>query len=504
MTADPFYVTTPIYYVNAEPHIGHAYTSVTADALSRWHKLLGGQSRLATGTDEHGLKIQRAAEAAHLSPQQHANATSASFKTLWDRLGIKYDYYTRTTQSHHHTAVQSMLSKIRSNGHIREGRYEGLYCVPCEAYYTELDLIGDKCPVHDQPVEWMSEQNWFFRLSDFSGALEAWLVANPDAIFPNSRRLEALSIIRGGLEDVSISRSSISWGVPVPWDTSQVFYVWYDALINYVTALGYPNDMENVNFWWPHANHLIAKDILRFHCVYWPVMLMAADMEPPNRVIVSGFLNTDGAKVSKTGSSNLVTPDDFIALVGVDGLRHHFLHDVGLGSDSEFSVQRVISRYNSDLANTLGNTVSRLTKLVATRATSPDLRPDPLSRLSVAVSETLQDVKLSWDIPSPSRALNEVWRLIATLNTYLESEEPWRLPPGPKLDDVLGNALELLRVTCVLVWPAIPESAEAIWTRIGLAGSPSDDLVGTSCTWGLYRAALPIASGQPLFPRVDA
>lgn len=498
----PFYITTPIYYVNAEPHIGHAYSSITADALCRWNKLLSGEARLLTGSDEHGLKIQRSAAAAGRSPREHADITSSTFRTLWDRLNIDYDDYIRTTEPRHHLAVQDLLSRVKSNGFIYDGTYEGLYCVACEGYYNESDLESGLCPIHKRPAEWMSERNWFFRLSNFTPNLRDWLSQQTGTVVPDSRRQEAMALVESGLEDVSITRSSISWGVQVPWDPSQVFYVWYDALINYVTGIGYPEDTATFEHWWPNSNHLIAKDIIRFHCIYWPAMLMAAGIDPPKRVIVTGFLNTNGEKVSKSGPKRATTPDDFIKLVGVDGLRHHLLHDVSLGNDTEFSTERVVGRYNSDLANTLGNTVARITKLVTSRAGDVPLRPDPESDLKPLTRRIVREVEMAWSVPAPGRALDLVWSLIANINSYIEREEPWRKRPGPEVDTVLGNALEMLRIVSVLVWPAIPSTAESIWGRIGMSGSPADELVGTSCRWGRYDPSMPVTLGEPLFPRV--
>ena len=277
-----FYVTTPIYYVNDVPHVGHAYTTVTADAVARWHRLLGDDTFFLTGTDEHGLKVMRAADEHGLSPLEHADRTSARFREVWDLLEISYDDYIRTTEPRHARSVQAFMQAIYDNGWIYKDVYSGLYCVSCEAYYTEDELIeGVNCPIHLRPVEHLEEENWFFKLSAFTQPLLDWYEANPDVVAPSGKRNEALGIIRHGLDDISISRTSIDWGVTVPWDPDHVFYVWYDALINYATAIGYGEDPERFAQWWPAVHHLLGKDILRFHCVYWPAMLLAAGLEPP-------------------------------------------------------------------------------------------------------------------------------------------------------------------------------------------------------------------------------
>ncbi|MHB8671854.1 MAG: methionine--tRNA ligase, partial [Acidimicrobiales bacterium] len=341
-----FYITTPIYYVNDAPHIGHAYTTVIADALARWHRLAGDDVLFLTGTDEHGLKIARAAEGAGRSPREQADVTSARFRETWERLGISFDDFIRTTEDRHHRAVQKLLGVVHDRGDIELGSYEGPYCVSCEEYYAESQLLDGMCPIHHRPVETLTEENWFFRLSRYQQPLLDWYEAHPDAITPATKRNEALGIIRQGLEDISISRSSISWGVPVPWDPGHVFYVWYDALINYATAIGYADDPDRFAAWWPAVHHLIGKDILRFHCVSWPALLLAAGLEPPAHIHVHGYLLVSGEKMSKT-SFNQIAPGDLADDFGVDGLRYHLLRDVPFGADGDFSYEGMVARYNA-------------------------------------------------------------------------------------------------------------------------------------------------------------
>ncbi len=506
-----FYVTTPIYYVNDAPHIGHAYTTVTADALARWHRLLGDDVFFLTGTDEHGLKVQRSAEAAGRLPLEQADVNAARFRETWEALDVRPDDFIRTTEPRHHVAVQELLTKVHANGHIYQDTYEGLYCVPCEAYYVEDDLTPNPddpggyglCPIHGRPVEFLREQNWFFRLSAFEQPLLDWLTAQPDAVQPDGKRNEALGLIRQGLRDISISRSSLDWGVPVPWDDSHVFYVWYDALINYATAVGYGTDRERFDDWWPHVHHLIGKDILRFHCVYWPAMLLAAGEAPPAHVDVHGFLLVGGEKMSKT-SLNQIAPADLLDEFGVDGFRHHFLHDVPFGPDGDFSYEGMIARYNADLANNLGNLLSRVATVLGKKSGGVGTTPRPDSPLATVAAEVVDSTCAAWQRVAPSVALDHTWRLLREANALLEEAEPWKAEPGPEVDAVLGDALEVLRIVAILVSPAVPRAAQVIWERIGCPGLVTDQRVPDDVAWGGYHAGEPVTKGDPLFPRLKA
>ena len=348
----PYYVTTPIYYVHDAPHIGHAYTTITADAVARWNRLLGRDVHFLTGTDEHGLKVQRAAEDNNCLPIEWADQTVVRFKDAWTQLEISNDDFIRTSEERHYSAVQKLLQACYDNGDVDLQTYEGLYCVSCEAYFNEADLDDGNCPIHGRPVEHVTEENYFFKLSRYEQALKDWYASHPDFVVPSTKRNEALGFINQGLEDFSISRTSIDWGIPLPWDPAHVTYVWFDALTNYITAAGYVDDPEMFDTHWPGI-HLIGKDILRFHCVYWPAMLMSAGLAPPERVHVHGFLLVGGEKMSKT-RLNQIAPADLIDEFGVDGVRHHFLHGQTFGPDGDFSHEGMIARYNADLANNLG------------------------------------------------------------------------------------------------------------------------------------------------------
>jgi methionyl-tRNA synthetase len=498
-----FYVTTPIYYVNDAPHIGHAYTTVTADALARWHRLHGDDVFFLTGTDEHGLKVQRAAEAHGLSPREQADSTSARFRDAWAELDISYDDFIRTTEERHYRSTEKLMQAAYDNGWIELRPYAGLYCVSCEAYYTEADLLeGKRCPIHRTPVEWLEEENYFFKLSEFTDPLLKWYADNPGAVTPEAKRNEAIGLIKGGLRDISISRTSITWGVPVPWDPAHVFYVWYDALINYATAIGYGVDQDRFEAWWPVVHHLIGKDILRFHCVYWPALLMAADIDPPKRIAVHGFLLVGGEKMSKS-ALNQIAPADLVPTFGVDGFRYHFLRDQAFGPDGDFSYEGMVARYNADLANNLGNLLARVSTVVERKCGGIGPAPNPDSRLAPIAAAVYADAASGWERIAPSEALEATWRLVRETNAALEAAEPWKAEPGPVVDAVLGDALEVLRIVAVLANPALPRASQEIWRRLGLDGQVANQRLPEAAGWGGYPGGLPVERGKPLFPRIS-
>ena len=497
-----FYVTTPIYYVNDAPHIGHAYTTATCDALARWHRLVGDETFFLTGTDEHGLKVARAADANGLTPREQADRTSERFKEAWDLLGISYDEFIRTTEPRHYAAVQDLLTKIYDNGDIELETYEGPYCVSCEGYYAESELIDGNCPIHLKPVEVFKEANYFFKLSRYEQPLLDWYAAHPSAVLPESKRNEALGLIKGGLRDISITRTSLTWGVPVPWDEGHVFYVWYDALINYATAVGYGSDPGRFADWWPNVHHVIGKDILRFHCVYWPAMLLSAGIEPPPQIWVHGYLLLGGEKISKSGTKvSEISPSWLVDEAGVDGVRYYLLRDNAFGPDGEFSFEGLVARYNADLANNLGNLLSRVATVVEKKCGGIGPAPSAGSPLAAVADSAYAAAAEAWDRCAPSEALEATWRLIRETNAYLEANEPWKADPGPAVDEVLGNALEVLRIVAVLATPAIPKAAGEVWRRIGLPGTPSDQRLPAAAAWGQYPGRLPVEKGEPLFPR---
>ncbi len=503
---DRFYVTTPIYYVNDAPHVGHAYPTVIADALARWHRLIGDDTYFLTGTDEHGLKVAQSAEEAGISPLEQADRNSARFRATWDELDIAYDDFIRTTEPRHHDAVQTLLQRIKDNGDIELDTYEGPYCVSCEAYYQESELVDGNCPIHRRPVSILKEENYFFRLSRYEQRLIDWIEQNPEVITPEGKRNEVLGFLRQGLDDVSITRTSLSWGVPVPWAEGHVFYVWYDALINYATAIGFGSDEERFAAWWPNVHHVIGKEIIRFHCVYWPAMLMAAGIEPPHRIHVHGWLLLGGEKLSKTGTGKAkltdIAPSRLVGDFGVDGVRYHLLRDTPFGPDGDFSYERMVDRYNSDLANNFGNLVSRVATVVGKQCGGVGPAPRPDSPLAAVAAEVVAATSEAWANVAPSIALDHTWRLIRETNALLEDNEPWRQEPGPEVDAVMGDALEAVRIVAILASPAIPAAAREAWRRIGLPAAPEDQRVPEATAWGGYPGGLTVHTGAPIFPRV--
>ncbi len=497
-----FYITTPIYYVNDAPHIGHAYTTVNCDAIARWHRLLGDDTYFLTGTDEHGLNVQRSAEANGRTPQEHADITSARYQETFAGLDISNDDFIRTSEPRHYTAVQALLSKIRDNGHIELDTYEGLYCVSCEDYYTDTQAPDGNCPVHGRALEVLAEENYFFRLSRFEDQLLKYYEDNPEFVQPPGKRNEALGLIKQGLQDISITRTSINWGVPVPWDEKHVFYVWYDALINYCTAIGYGVDDERFNTYWPSVHHVIGKEIIRFHCVWWPAMLMAAGIDPPHHIFVHGHLLVGGEKMSKTKLTGIV-PETLVADFGVDGYRYHFLRAVNFGNDGDFSYEGMVERYNTDLANNFGNLAARVAAVVTSKCGGVGPAPQPDSPLAPLATRALADTAAGWTALAPQDALEATWQLIRDTNAYLEANEPWKAEPGAAVDAVLGDALEVLRIVSVLASPAIPRACNELWRRIGLDGSPEDVRVPDGLAWGGYPGGLTVNKGEPLFPRLQ-
>ena len=495
-----YYLTTPIYYVNARPHLGHAYTTIIGDALARWHRLLGDDVHFLTGTDEHGQKVQDYAEAAGQSPQDFVDEIAPLYADAWRRLNITNDDFIRTTEARHKLGVAELLQRCYDAGDIELDVFSGKYCVACEEYYTDDELDpGDLCKIHKRPVEYYEEENYFFRLSRYQDRLLAWYDAHPGVIQPESRGNEALGLIRSGLRDFSVSRTSLKWGIPLPWDAKHVAYVWFDALANYITAIGFGSDEERFNDWWP-GRHLIGKDILRHHCVYWPAMLMSAGIEPPAGWAVGGWLLAGGEKMSKT-SGNVVNPLDLIDDIGVDGFRYYVLAETTYGQDGDFTYEGLISRYNSDLANNLGNLLSRVATVVGKKCDGVGPAPRADSPLAAAAASALAGTIDGWASTQPSKALDATWSLIRATNAYLEANEPWKTEAGPAVDAVMGDALEALRIVAILASPAVPDTCQAVWERLGLSGQVSDQRVPVNVEWGGYPGGLTVTKGEGLFPR---
>ncbi len=496
-----FSVTTPIYYVNAKPHLGHAYTTIVADAVSRWHRLLGEEVHLLTGTDEHGLKIQQAADAAGVSPKEFADSIAPLFAQAWERLNITHDDFIRTTEPRHAAGVKKLLQACFDAGDIEADMYRGQYCVACEAYFIEEELIEGKCPIHMKETTYVEEENYFFRLSRFEDRLLKWYEDHPNAITPGFRMNEVLGFIKGGLNDFSVSRKTLTWGIPLPWDPSHVAYVWFDALANYITAVGYGTDEKAFAENWPVDYHFIGKDIIRFHCVYWPAMLMSAGIEPPKGWAVGGWLLVDGEKMSKT-TGNVVNPLDLIDVVGVDGFRYYVLAETTYGNDGDFSDEGLIKRFNSDLANNLGNLAARVATVVEKKCGGVGPASSANSPLAEIAATAVAETSQAWAAVQPSKALEATWKLIGATNSYLEDNEPWKMEPGDAVNTVMGDALEALRIVSILANPALPTTTQEIWNRIGLTGNITDLRINADTKWGQYTGGTQVVKGQPLFPRL--
>jgi methionyl-tRNA synthetase len=507
-----FYVTTPIYYPNDVPHIGHAYTSVAVDFVARYHRLRGENVFFLTGTDEHGQKLQQSAEAEGKHPQAFVDAMEPRWREVWERLGISYDDYVRTTEPRHEKVVGEFLQRVHDNGRddIYLGTYEGLYCVACEAYYIEEDLNAEgNCPIHDRPVEQLAQENYFFRLSAYADRLLEHYEANPDAVRPGVRRNEVLSLIRGGLQDFSISRTSFDWGVPLPWDPKHVCYVWFDALTNYLTGAGYGADPSRFERTWPADIHFTAKDILRFHAVYWPAMLMAAGMEPPRCVFSHGYLTVGGAKMSKTNATG-IHPFDLTDHFGVDAYRYYFMREIQFGADGNFSWESMAERYKADLSDGLGNLASRVLAMLEKNFDGkvPDANDDAVAgALPLLTADVVARFDAAMDDVALTRALEIVWEIVAEANKYLVEKAPWTLVKEEgRLEEaakVLYASAETLRILALLVSPIMPGAAARLWEQLGIPEPLGEQRLPGDALWGGLAPGTPTTKGDSLFPRLD-
>ncbi|HEX7478333.1 MAG TPA: methionine--tRNA ligase [Polyangiales bacterium] len=515
----PFYVTTPIYYVNDRPHIGTAYSTIAADVLTRYARLRGRSARFLTGLDEHGLKIARAAEAQGVTPQEFTDRMQEPFRQTWQLLTCAHDDFIRTTEPRHKRKAQALWQRIKERGEIYLGEYEDWYCVGCETFYTEKDLLEGKiCPQHQKPVERIKESSYFFRLSKYTQVLLDFYEAHPDFVKPAARFNEVKSFVREGLRDLSVSRTSFRWGIPVPGDPEHVMYVWFDALSNYMSALGGPLENEPAplfeKFWPPNGElvHLVGKDILRFHAVYWPAFLLAAGLAPPSQIWAHGWLTVNGQKMSKT-LGNFLHPEPLAEAFGVDALRYYLMRDIAFGQDGDFSHANLIARLNGELANGLGNLLNRVLASIVQKSLDGRI-PAPCGP-SDPEDETLQAEALRCaraaaehlDSVAPQRALEAVWELVSAANRYVDRTEPWALAKRDdktRLGQVVYHVLETVRMIGVMISPFMPTKAQQLREQLGL-----DPLMATEGrdlwpnVWGALPGGILTRPGTPLFPRLD-
>lgn len=521
MASPVFSVTTPIFYVNDVPHIGHAYTQVAADVLARWHRQSGDETWFLTGTDEHGQKILRTATANGMKPKEWADRlVSTAWQPLLETINISNDDFIRTTEPRHELNVQKFLQHLFDADHIYAGEYEALYCVGCEEFKPESEIAdgegafeGEKvCVIHSKPLELLQEKNYFFRMSAFQQQLLDLYRDRPDFIQPESARNEVIAFVQQGLEDLSISRTSFDWGIPIPWDDSHVTYVWFDALLNYITAAGYGQDDEAFSRRWP-ATHIVGKDILRFHAVIWPAMLMAAGIDVPKQVFGHGWLLVGGEKMSKSKLTG-IAPSDITDTFGSDAFRYYFMRAISFGHDGSFSWEDLSARYHAELANGLGNLASRVLAMDAKYFSNTVPQPGPYSEaddeIRELIAETTDAAHEHMRVLKIHEALAEIWHIVDALNGYITDQEPWALAKSDatreRLATVLYTATEGLRALAVLLSPVIPQAAASLWQALGVAdtlGPVDAQPLREAGTWGVLRPGDTLGELQPLFPRIE-
>ncbi len=517
-----FYITTPIYYVNDAPHVGHAYTTVAADVLARYHRLIGDDVFFLTGTDEHGQKVEKTAGEKGLKPQEFVDSIVPQYKELWRLLNISNDGFIRTTEERHKKSVQHLFKVLQDKGDIYKGEYEDWYCIPCESFWTSLQLKeGGKCPDCGRPVEKLKEESYFFRMSKYEKQLLEHIETHPDFIRPESRRNEIVSFIKTGLRDLSISRTTFKWGIPVPGDDRHVIYVWLDALTNYITALGYPDtDTEKFKKFWPEENpvaaHVIGKDILRFHAVYWPCLLLAAELPLPKTIVSHGWWTIEGEKMSKS-KGNVIDPAAVAKEYGVDEFRYFLLREVPFGLDGDFSKDALVNRINSDLANDLGNlhfrTINMIEKYLGGEIPEPNYDVDekilPFNVYEPEILGLFKKYKDLMESFSFNDAIQTVWKMISDANRLIDLQAPWTLAKSEatkdklRLNNVLGSSAQVIKASAIMLYPIMPEKMEIIWEQLGHSTHLADEKIPIEKTFWRYFAGQKIVRGPAPFPRIE-
>jgi methionyl-tRNA synthetase len=502
-----FYLTTAIDYVNTPPHLGNAYEKIAADAIARYKRMAGFDTRFLMGNDEHSINVEKAAREKGMEPKEYCDEMAVVFRDVWKRLDISYDDFIRTTEPRHVRGVQALFRAIVDAGDVYKGKYEGHYCVSCERFYPEKDLADGKCPIHKTVPQWVSEENYFFKLSAYAHRLLEHYSKNPEFIIPETRRNEIVNVVEGGLEDISVSRASVSWGIPLPNDPAHTVYVWFDALINYITGVGYPDPNGDYSRYWPADLHVIGKDITRFHCVIWPAMLMSAKLPLPKTVLGHGWVQFQGEKLSKS-LGNIVNPLEIADRYGADALRYYLLREVPLSRDGDFTWELFIDRYNADLANDWGNLFTRTVSMVHRYRAGMVAGVEPLEELVSAIASSLDQYRPAMERYEIDKGIEAAWSIIRRANRLVEEKAPWNLAKDPakaaELDALLTTLVVVLQHAALMLYPVMPSKAREVWETLRF--KPAIEKVRLPATAPLLdfqASAEAIGASKPLFPRIE-